>query len=202
MRLVGLRQTKKAATRQQIAGVAMQLFVTRGFDRVTVAQIAADAGVSEKTVFNYFPSKEDLFFDEVPARLHALSDGLRNREDGESVLGALRRMQLGMVARLTSPSFVHFARTLEGSSELLAKEVDVMARFSQVLAESLQAEGLDERDARVVASLLMSVHRQYFRAARRLAIEGRSGPGAARRLRADIARSYELLEHGLGGILG
>lgn len=199
---MGLRQTKKAATRQQIAGVAMQLFVTRGFDRVTVAQIAADAGVSEKTVFNYFPSKEDLFFDEVPARLHALSDGLRNREDGESVLGALRRMQLGMVARLTSPSFVHFARTLEGSSELLAKEVDVMARFSQVLAESLQAEGLDERDARVVASLLMSVHRQYFRAARRLAIEGRSGPGAARRLRADIARSYELLEHGLGGILG
>ena len=199
---MGLRQTKKAATRQQIAGVAMRLFVTRGFDRVTVAQIAAEAGVSEKTVFNYFPSKEDLFFDEVPDRLNALSEGLRNREEGESVLGALRRMQLGMVGRLTSPSFVHFARTLEGSPELLAREVDVMARFSHVLAESLQAEGLDERDARVVASLLMSVHRQYFRAARRLAIEGRSGSAAARRLRADIARSYELLEHGLGGILG
>jgi len=138
----------------------------------------------------------------VPDRLNALSEGLRNREEGESVLGALRRMQLGMVGRLTSPSFVHFARTLEGSPELLAREVDVMARFSHVLAESLQAEGLDERDARVVASLLMSVHRQYFRAARRLAIEGRSGSAAARRLRADIARSYELLEHGLGGILG
>jgi AcrR family transcriptional regulator len=202
VRAVGLRQTKKAATRNQIAGVAMRLFVTRGFDRVTVAQIAAEAGVSEKTVFNYFPSKEDLFFDEVPDRLNALAEGLRTREEGESVLGALRRMQLDMVARLTSPNFVHFARTLEGSPELLAKEVDVMARFSHVLAGALQAEGLDERDARIVASLLMSVHRQYFRAARRLAIEGRSGPGAARRLRADIARSYELLENGLGGLLG
>jgi AcrR family transcriptional regulator len=199
---VGLRQTKKAATRQQIAGVAMRLFVARGFEQVTVAQIAAEAGVSEKTVFNYFPSKEDLFFDEVPDRLNALADGIRNRPEGESALGALRRMQLGMVARLTSPGFVHFARTLEGSTELLAREVDVMARFSQVVADALQAEGLDERDARVVASLLMSVHRQYFRAARRLAIEGSSGPAAARRLRADIARSYELLEHGLGGLFG
>jgi AcrR family transcriptional regulator len=199
---VGLRQAKKAATRQQIADVAMRLFVTRGFDRVTVAEIAAEAGVSEKTVFNYFPSKEDLFFDEVPDRLQELAAGIRNRPAGESVLDALRRMQLGMVTRLTSPGFVHFASTLEGSPELLAKEVDVMARFSQVLADALQAEGLDERDARVVASLLMSVHRQYFRAARRLAIEGRSGPGAARRLRADIARSYELLENGLGGLLG
>jgi AcrR family transcriptional regulator len=199
---VGLRQTKKAATRQQIADVAMRLFVVRGFDRVTVAEIAAEAGVSEKTVFNYFPSKEDLFFDEVPARLQQLAEGIRNRPEGESVLGALRRMQLGMLTRLTSPGFVQFAGTLEGSPALLAKEVDVMARFSQVLADSLQAEGLDERDARVVASLLMSVHRQFFRAARRLAIEGRSGPSAARRLRADIARSYELLEHGLGELLG
>jgi AcrR family transcriptional regulator len=180
----------------------MRLFVTRGFHHVTVAEIAAEAGVSEKTVFNYFPSKEDLFFDEVPDRLQELAVAIRERPEGESVLRALRRMQLGMVDRLTSPGFVHFAGTLENSPELLAKEVDVMARFSQVLAEALQAEGIDERDARIVGSLLMSVHRQYFRAARRLAIEGRSGPGAAKRLRADIARSYELLENGLGGLLG
>jgi AcrR family transcriptional regulator len=198
----GLRQTKKAATRQQIADAAMRLFVSRGFDHVTVAQVAAEAGVSEKTVFNYFPSKEDLFFDEVPDRLRELAAAIHERPEGESVLAALRRLQLAQVARLTNPAFVEFARTLEGAPELVAKEVDVMARFSQVLAEALQAEGLDVRDARIVSAMLVSVHRQHFRAARRLALEGRNGAAAARRLRADIARSFALLENGLGDLLG
>jgi AcrR family transcriptional regulator len=198
----GLRQTKKAATRQQIADTAMRLFVSHGFDHVTVAQIAAEAGVSEKTVFNYFPSKEDLFFDEVPDRLRELAAAIHARPEGESVLAALRRLQLAQVARLTSPGFVQFARTLEGAPELVAKEGDVMARFSQALAESLRAEGLDERDARTVSAMVVSVHRQHFRTARRLALEGRNGPGAARRLRADIGRAFELLEHGLAELLG
>ena len=65
---MGLRESKKLHTRQVIADAAMQLFAQRGFDHVTVAEVAEAAAVSEKTVFNYFPTKEDLFFDEVPAR--------------------------------------------------------------------------------------------------------------------------------------
>jgi AcrR family transcriptional regulator len=198
---MGLREAKKLATRQQIAGVAMRLFVQRGFDHVTVAEVAAEAGVSEKTVFNYFPTKEDIFFDEVPARLLALADAIRNRPDDETVLHALRRMQLGELPRLTSPGFVHFARALEESPTLLAREVDVMARFAQVIGELLQEEGLSERDARIASSLLLSVHRQYFRAARRMALAGKQGPTAVRQLRADIARAYELLEGGLAAVL-
>src|SRR5690242_15087640 len=57
--LMGLRETKKLQTRQMIAESAMGLFVRRGFDHVTVGEIARAAGVSEKTVFNYFPTKED-----------------------------------------------------------------------------------------------------------------------------------------------
>jgi AcrR family transcriptional regulator len=195
---VGLRETKKLATRQLIAGEGMRLFATKGFDHVTVAEIAAAAGVSEKTVFNYFPTKEDIFFDEVPDRLRALTDAVRNRPDGTSVLGSLKQKQLAEAPRLTSPGFAVFARILESSPALQAKEVDVMARFSQVLADSLQEDGASERDARIVAGLLMSVHRQFFRAARRQALAGRTGPAAMRRLKADIARAYELLEHGLG----
>jgi AcrR family transcriptional regulator len=198
---VGLRETKKLATRQQIAGVAMRLFVMRGFDHVTVAEIAGEASVSEKTVFNYFPTKEDLFFDEVPDRLRALADGMRNRPVEETVLHAMRRMQLAEVPRITSPHFAHFARVLEESAALLAREVDVMARFVQVLAELLQEEGLPERDARISASLLVGVHRQFFRLARRMALTGKQGPAAARQLKSDIARAYELLEGGLGAVL-
>jgi AcrR family transcriptional regulator len=198
---MGLRETKKLATRHHIAAEAMRLFATRGFDHVTVAEVAAEAGVSDKTVFNYFPTKEDLFFDEVPDRLRALTDAIRDRADGETILSSLRRMQLAQVGRLTSPGFVHFARIIEESPALQAKEVDVMARFAQVLTEALRGEGISERDARLAAGMLMSVHRQFFRAARHEALAGRHGPAATRRLRADVARAYELLEHGLGTVL-
>jgi AcrR family transcriptional regulator len=198
---MGLREAKKLATRQQIAGVAMRLFVARGFDHVTVAEVAAEAAVSEKTVFNYFTTKEDLFFDEVPERMRTLADGLRARPVEETVLHAMRRMQLAEVPRLTSPHFAHFARVLEESPALLAREVDVMAHFAQVLADVLQEEGLSERDARIAGSFLVGVHRQFFRVARRMALDGKHGPAAVRLLKADIARAYELLEGGLGPVL-
>ena len=196
---MGLRESKKLHTRQEIADQAMRLFVTRGFDHVSVAEVAAAAGVSEKTVFNYFPTKEDLFYDEVPKREAALVAAIRGRRPGESVPAALRRMQVGECARLSSPGFATFARVIEESPALQAKELEVMARFSQVLSEAIRSElGIDERDARIAAGLLVSVHRQFFRAARRQALAGKHGAPAVRRLRADLERAYHLLEHGLG----
>ena len=178
----------------------MRLFVQRGFDRVTVAEVAAEAGVSEKTVFNYFPTKEDLFFDEIPERARMLSEAIRSRPEGEPILVTLRRLQVGECARLSSPGFVAFARTLEDSQALRAKELEVMATFAQALTVALEDEGIDPRDARIAASLLISVHRQFFRAARMQALAGKHGPAAARRLRSDLERAYALLEHGLGGL--
>src|SRR6059058_5797151 len=179
----------------------MRLFVQRGFDHVTVAEVAAAARVSEKTVFNFFPTKEDLFFDEVPARQAAIVAALRGRAPGESVVAALRRLQAAECPRLCSPGFANFARIIEESPALQAKELEVMARFVQALTGGIQeALGVDERDARIAAGLLVSVHRQLFRAARRQALAGKQGPAAVRRLRADLERAYQLLEHGLGGL--
>src|SRR5437899_7716324 len=127
---VGLREWKKARTRREIADSAMQLFAQRGFDGVTVAEVAAAAGVSEKTVFNYFPTKEDLFFDEVPAREAALVEAIRAREPGESIVAALRRLQAGDCPRLCSPGFATFARIIEESQALQAKVQQVMARVT------------------------------------------------------------------------
>jgi AcrR family transcriptional regulator len=196
---VGLRECKKLRTRQEIADQAMRLFAARGFERVTVAEVAAAAGVSDKTVFNYFPTKEDLFFDEVPRREAALRDAIRNRAPGVTILGALKRLQEEQCPRLCSPGFATFARIIEDSPALKAKELEMMARFVHVLTQELTTElGLDDRDARIAAGLLVSVHRLLFHVARQQALAGKHGPGAVRRLRADLNRAYFLLEHGLG----
>ena len=195
---MGLREVKKQQTRELIAAQAMRLFATRGFDQVTVLEVAAAAGVSEKTVFNYFPTKEDLFYDEVPAREAALIGAIRERRPGESILQSLRRLQVAECPRLCSPGFATFARIIEDSPDLRAKELEIMARFSQVLADAIQEElAVDERDARIAAGLLISIHRQMFRMAREQALAGRHGPAAVRRLKSDLDRAYELLEHGL-----
>jgi AcrR family transcriptional regulator len=197
--VVGLRETKKLKTRQEIADQAMRLFATRGFDRVTVAEVAAAAGVSEKTIFNYFPTKEDLFFDEVPERQAALADAVRDLEPGDSILAALRRLQVSECPRMCSPGFAAFARIIEDSPALQNKELEVMSGFVQVLTDTLQTElGITELDARIAAGLLVSVHRQFFRAARKQALTGKQGPAAARKLRAELERAYTLLEGGLG----
>src|ERR1700741_4994091 len=64
---MGLRELKKEQTRQHTAGTAWQLFIDRGFDQVSVAEVARAAQVAEATVFNYFPSKEDLFYSRLQA---------------------------------------------------------------------------------------------------------------------------------------
>jgi AcrR family transcriptional regulator len=198
---VGLRETKKQRTREHVAAEAMRLFAIRGFDRVTVAEIAAAADVSEKTVFNYFSTKEDIFFDEVPARLQLLATAIRERKKGESVFSVLRRLQSRDAGRLTSERFATFARIIEESPALQAKELELMGRFADVLARTLQAElGVKELDATIAANALVSVQWQIFRNARRAALEGKHGPAAERKLRGDLNRAYMLLEHGLSAL--
>src|SRR5256885_7164615 len=130
---MGLRECKKLRTRQEIADRAMQLFAKRGFDHVTVAEVAAAADVSEKTVYNYFPTKEDLFFDEAPAREAALVAAITGRRESESLLGALRPLQAGECPRLCSPGVATLARIIEASTALKAKEGEGMAHVLQVL---------------------------------------------------------------------
>src|SRR4051795_10295842 len=87
----GLRERKKQQTREQIADTARRLFVERGFDQVTVAEIAREADVSEKTVFNYFPTKEDLVYWRLSTFEEELLETIRGRAAGESVLEAFGR---------------------------------------------------------------------------------------------------------------
>jgi AcrR family transcriptional regulator len=87
---VGLRQRKKAETRDRIGAAAARLFAERGFEHVTVAQVGAEAGVSAKTVFNYFPVKEGLFFAGDPPVDDGLLRAVRIRPPGRSAYEAVR----------------------------------------------------------------------------------------------------------------
>jgi AcrR family transcriptional regulator len=200
---VGLRESKKLETRREIADTAMRLFVERGFDHVPVSEVAAAARVSEKTVFNYFPTKEDLFFDELPERQAAVVAAIRNRVPGESIVAALRRLQAADCPRLCSAGFGVFARIIEESPALQAKELEVMAQMTELLAGAIRDElQVHEVDAKIAANMLVGVHWQLFRNARAQALAGRHGPAAVRRLRSDLDRAYRLLEHGLGALEG
>ena len=195
----GLRQEKKQHLRQAIADAALRLFAARGFEHVTVAEVARAAGVSEKTVFNYFPTKEDLFFDEAAEREQALLALLRERAPGESILAALRRLNITTCERMLSDGFSDFARVIEETPALQAKERALFAHFSASLAEAIREElGCDQVSAAVTATALVGAHWSLFREARRRALAGERGPAAAKRLRADIERAFDLLEHGFG----
>src|SRR5919112_5461264 len=87
----GLRERKKQQTRELIAETARRLFSERGFERVSVAEIAREADVSEKTVFNYFPTKEDLVYWRLETFEEELLETIRSRTVGEAGLDAFGR---------------------------------------------------------------------------------------------------------------
>src|SRR3954447_12339619 len=86
----GLRERKKRQTRETIAHAAMSLFAAHGFDAVTVADVARAADVSEKTVFNYFPAKEDLVLHGGEERRAALIQAIPAGPGGPAVVPPLR----------------------------------------------------------------------------------------------------------------
>ncbi|MER7398844.1 TetR/AcrR family transcriptional regulator [Streptomyces sp. NPDC000151] len=122
----GLRARKKRQTRQQLSDVATGLFVERGFDAVTIAEIAEAAEVSVNTVYNYFPAKEDLFLDRGEELVDRLSRWVRARDVGESAAGAVLR-ELRAEVEAVSPrvglfeGYEQFMRVIHGAASLKAR---------------------------------------------------------------------------------
>src|SRR5271170_8511934 len=95
----GLRERKKRLMRQQLSDTATQMFLEQGFDAVRVAEIAEACGVSEKTVFNYFPTKESLILDRLEATVASLRTGLA--EPGVPPVQAALRILDGELGAMT-----------------------------------------------------------------------------------------------------
>src|SRR5581483_5701222 len=137
---LGLRERKKQRTRQLIADTARRLFVERGFERVTVAEVARAAEVSEATVFNYFPTKEDLLYWRLESFEQELLETVRDRKRGESFLDAFRRFVLQQRGLLVTqdPEAVEFlvclTPTITESPALLERERQIFDRYTASLA--------------------------------------------------------------------
>jgi AcrR family transcriptional regulator len=203
---LGLRERKKQQTRQLIAETARRLFGERGFERVTVAEIARAAEVSEQTVFNYFPTKEDLVYWRLQSFEDELLATIRDRDAGEPALAAFRRFLLaprGLLGKQDPQAREELAaltRMITESPALLAREEQIFAGYTASLATLLAEEtGADAADLRpsVAANAMMGVHRALVHHARRRVVEGVRHPKLAAEVRTRAEEALALLDEGL-----
>jgi AcrR family transcriptional regulator len=204
---LGLRERKKQQTRQLLSETARKLFSERGFEQVSIAEIARAADVSEQTVFNYFPSKEDLVYSGLEAFEEQLLAAIRERPVGSTVIAAFGDFILeprGLFAAeddAAAHDLIAVTRMIAASPALLAREQLIFARYTDTLAQLIAEEtGARAGDLRpcVVANALIGVHRALIAYVRERL---EAGATDRRRLARDVRRRGEdalaLLSDGL-----
>ncbi|TML04798.1 MAG: TetR family transcriptional regulator [Actinobacteria bacterium] len=201
---VSLRESNKARTRLAISDVATRLFITRGFETVTVAEIAEAAHVSVKTVFNYFSTKEDLFFDRADDVRDAIVGAIRERPEGTSVLGALhelltqRRVPFDATGwrPLRDPQryedFRSFIAAERASPALRARRLAIAESWTHWF-EELLAEEMDERQAKLLAALIVGLVTLRDRELSDAMLAGASARTVERRVRALMDEGFARL---------
>jgi len=197
-----------AVRREQLIEIARRLFAERGFERVTVSEVARAADVSDQTVFNYFPTKEDLVYWRLGSFEEELLAAIRDRAAGTPVLVAFRRFvlsQRGLLGEADPESrqlLAALARMIAESPALVAREQQILAGYTGSLAALLAAEtGAGDDDVRpvVAANALMGVHRSLIAYTRRRVLAGAAAdPSLPGDVRAQAERAFALLEDGLG----
>jgi AcrR family transcriptional regulator len=203
---LSLRERKKRETRQRIADVAMGLFMLRGFEKVTVAEVAEAADVSVNTVFNYFRTKEDLFFDRADIVVESMGRVIAARPEGRSAIEALRRdfhaaldardWRYGITGR--APDFF---RMVTESPALVARtrQMDELREgyLARVLADETGADP-DDPTPRLVAAQLVALTRAVSEEFLRRRLAGESLEVAIPPVRAAADRAFDLLKSGVG----
>lgn len=211
----GLRERKKRRTRQEISDVATRLFFEHGFEQVTLAQIAAAAEVSVKTIFNHFGSKEDLYFD----RAQELDEGLRRtiteRPPGTTILESLHallrdnRVPLpgqgwgGLEEEQRYGLFRAFLATQDRSPALRARRLIIGEEMGRGVAAVIGSElGRDPDDPAVqaLAAALVAVMNLRDRALRTAMAEGVRPPALRDRVVAVVDEAFARLAKAFGDI--
>ncbi|WP_037068818.1 TetR/AcrR family transcriptional regulator [Pseudonocardia acaciae] len=196
---MALRERKKAQTRRRISDVATGLFLARGFDRVSVAEVAEAADVSKMTVFNYFPRKEDLMFDRFPEMVELVTAAVRGRQEGEPPVSAIHRMLRDLVDRdhpLGGPRDGDrpFLRTVQDSPALLARAREFRDELTTVLTD---LTGGDHR-AHLTAALTVAAWQSVFTTSTRRLLAGAPPADLARDHLARLDEAFEAVAHATG----
>ncbi|WP_045693939.1 TetR/AcrR family transcriptional regulator [Streptomyces rubellomurinus] len=210
-----LRELNKRRTREAISDAATRLFIDQGFDRTTIAEVAAAAGVAKMTVTNHFPRKEDLLLDLHEELAGRLARTVADRAPDESALASLRRDCLAALdrhdARLGFAGQA-FARTVADSPALLARLRELHEQGEAALAEAL-TRALTEADrpapaddatapvdfeSRVAAALLAAVDRAVFTEVFRRVLAGEEHAAVTAAVRPSAIRAFDRLEGALG----
>ncbi|MER6177048.1 TetR family transcriptional regulator [Streptosporangium sp. NPDC001681] len=167
--MTGLRERKRRQVHETISAEAISLFLKRGFDEVSVAEVAAAAGVSKPTLFKYFPTKEDLVLHRISDHQGEAARVVRERGTGEAPLEALRRHFLAGLERRDPvtglndhPEVLEYHRMVFSTPSLAARVLHYMASDEEALAAAL-AEITDELTARLVAGQVLAVQRVLAR---------------------------------------
>ncbi|HEY3708948.1 MAG TPA: TetR family transcriptional regulator [Amycolatopsis sp.] len=206
----GLRERKKRRMRQQLTDTATEMFLERGFDAVRVAEIADACGVSEKTVFNYFPTKEALIVDHPGAAMDALRSALA--DPGLAPVDAVLRILAGELDAMTSwlgaqPDLAgssaklrRFGALIAGTPSLRAYQRDMMDRLAAVATEALAERaglGPDDPEPRIAATALLGLWPIQFSGWARYADGVRTPAQIRDAVTADVRKAARLLDGGL-----
>ncbi|MGZ4546768.1 MAG: TetR/AcrR family transcriptional regulator [Blastococcus sp.] len=202
----GLRERRHQQTRARIVDAAAELFAERGFDSVSVMEIAKRAGVVEKTVFNHFPVKEGLVFDADPPMRAALLDAVRRRPSGESVSAAAGSFVVSAVSMLGAPEaaegVAEMARVIRGSRTLQVREREILGELTLALTD-LIAEETGAQPGQVepwlAAHAVLGLYASLLELARDRVLAGIGGEALSAELRRQGRRGLALLQFGLAG---
>ncbi|MFF2013355.1 TetR family transcriptional regulator [Streptomyces sp. NPDC058195] len=158
---LGLRERKKRLTYQAVSDAAIAMFLERGFDRVSVAEVAAAAGISKPTLFRYFPAKEDLALHRFADHEDESARVVTGRADTESPLDALRRHFLDGLARRDPvtglcdvPEVLAYQRMLYAAPSLVARMSAYQSRSEAALAGALGDRMQDRLAAGQISAVL------------------------------------------------
>jgi len=163
----GLRERKKLRLRETIAATAIRMFLEAGFDQVSITEIAREAEVSRRTLFAYFPTKEDLVLQRFADHEDEAARTVRARRSDQPPLDALRETVLDALRRRDpstglndDPEIMAFLRLIVSTESLAARLMRYTSRGIDTLAEALRESGFDPLTARLAAAQVIAVQRE------------------------------------------
>ena len=191
-------------TRARIREVANRLFIERGYDAVTVAEVAREAGVSSVTVFNHFPRKEDLFLDRTADAVDLLRSAVRDRGPSVDVLQSLREHSFRLFDERHPLSGVDersegFFRTVAGSPSLVARAREIGSELQSTLAYELARDPSFSGDGTLLAAFFLAGYTTVLVETASRIIAGEQYSAVVDDHRVRLERLFEALRDGVAG---